>query len=175
MSKAVDNVMKELDGVEQTMPKAKYSRLATLSFVKSGVEYEEPALDVHFEQSVTDPTFAKSNSELIREFMQSGQTLATARLAQYDFQDGEDNGIEYPISRHIGAAPEEVYQAAQSTLDRVRIRNEMKRLQATRREERKQDIAELKESLSSLRSPTDKIAGSDVSSESMTTQTSAAE
>lgn len=160
MSELSEKLVQELDGVEKTVPRARYERLASLSYVKSGVEYDEPALRVHFEQSVTDPTYAKSNADLIREFMQSGQTLATARLQQYDFEDGVDDGVDYPISRHISATPEEVYQSAQSTLERVKIRNEIKRLQASKREEHNEDIKQLKETLSSLRNPADKTAAS---------------
>lgn len=135
----------------------KYTRHEHLGTAFVGFGYEEPALDVHFEASVTDPTFARSNSELIREFMQSGQVLASARLQQYDFPDGVDDGSTYPVSRHIDVEPEEVYQASQSTLERVRLRQEMQRIQSSKRKDKEDDLRKIKEALASF-NPTDKTA-----------------
>lgn len=146
--------------IEEFKP-VKYTRHEHLGTQFLGFAYEESALDVHFEASVTDPTFARSNSELIREFMQSGQVLASARLQQYDFPDGIDDGSSYPVSRNIDAEPEEVYQSAQSTLDRVKLRQEMQRIQSSKRKDKENDLRQIKEALASL-NPTDKTASQPV-------------
>lgn len=122
--------------------------ISTFEPHKAYEKYVEPVLTRHFDASVVDPTYARSNAELIREYMQSGQVLASARLQQYDFDDGVDDGVDVPISRHISAEPEEVYQSAQSTLERVRLRAEYRRLQSSKQKDRDEISSMLKEALS---------------------------
>lgn len=148
--------------------KLKYNRSAKLGAQFLGEGYEEPVYTREFDKSVTDPTYYKSNAQLITEFMASGQVLSSARLQQYDFQDGEDDGSDYPISRHISATPEEVYQSMQDTLSRVRLRDEYRRVERSKREERQESLTEIKNALQSLSraseskidSPADKLTHS---------------
>lgn len=62
-------------------------------------EYEELAGKIKFGKSKADPSFYRPTSELVREFVASGQSLLASRSAQYDFkstdtENGKDDGRE---------------------------------------------------------------------------------
>lgn len=144
----VERMEEDSSQKEPVMVKSKYNRNTSLLTGFVGDGYEEPALYTQFAPSVTDPTYFRSNSDLIKEFMLSGQVLSSARLQQYDFQDGIDDGSPVPATRNIGLEPEEVTQVMESTLERARMRAEYSRLQASKREDRNISLKELKEALS---------------------------
>lgn len=166
--KVVEEVVKQVVDVgyvPQCGEGVTVQRASHLGTSRYKADYAERALDVHFAPSVTDTTQYQSNAQLIQAFMTAGQALAATRQAQYDFEDGEDTGIDYPISRHISAEPAEVYQALQDMQARARNRAEYRRIQASNRADKENTLTELKDALQSLSgasadNPADKSAKS---------------